>query len=305
LSSSGRSRPGTIDAFSYTEHARYKVEPARQPDTITTNFEGEQEMSTSSYLREPADAPAIDRRLLLENHIEFFGTHRGTIRRSPSGIEINSESREFTCAFLEHGPGVEVLDRHQAVRLTPWSHGWDPALTARRYQPQGAIVYMAMASSPPERPAPANLEIAVVRTESEMTKFSEVQTRSFLDEGESYEELFKFLNAANLKNLWNPSQAFYLASVDGKPVGVTLMLYTQGVAGIYAVATLPSHRKQGICSALLSRAVRDGRERGYRTLCLQVVQGSDAEKLYTHLGFVPMFVTPLLFAAKSDDNRAN
>lgn len=241
-----------------------------------------------------AAGQSADRRSLLENHLSFFETHRGTVRRNPSAIEIHSQSKEFTFAYLEEGPDTKVLEQHPAVRLTPWSRGWSEELSRRQYKEQGALVYMALTGVTPTRAAPSELRIEIARTEDQLRTFSDVQTRGFLSQGASYEQWFAFLHAANLRNLENPSQIFYVAYRDREPVGVTLLLLSSGVAGIYAVATLPSQRKQGISSGLLNRAIADGRSRGFDTIALQVAQGSYAERLYTHLGFAPMFLTPML-----------
>jgi GNAT superfamily N-acetyltransferase len=92
-----------------------------------------------------------------------------------------------------------------------------------------------------------------------------------------------------VKNYSAPEQSLYVLRVDGDPASVTLVLRSGPVTGIYAVATKPAYRGRGLASALLAQARRDAA--GGR-LTLQVVEGSDAERLYLKLGFRPAFRSP-------------
>jgi len=82
-----------------------------------------------------------------------------------------------------------------------------------------------------------------------------------------------------------PRQAWYLsASVDGKPVGETMVFAGEGVAGIYEVEVLENFRRRGIGAALVHAALTFARERlGYRAAVLAAT-GMGAQ-VYARVGF--------------------
>ncbi|WP_372446405.1 GNAT family N-acetyltransferase [Kribbella aluminosa] len=63
------------------------------------------------------------------------------------------------------------------------------------------------------------------------------------------------------------------------------------VVGVYAVATKPQYRGRGLATSLLAQVRRDA---AGRRLTLQVVEGSDAERLYLNAGFRPAYRSPPL-----------
>lgn len=79
----------------------------------------------------------------------------------------------------------------------------------------------------------------------------------------------------------------YLGLLKGEPVSWASVFYATGVAGIYAVGTVPAARRQGIGSAITLRALLDARERGYRVGMLQSSQMGF--NLYRRLGFTTCF----------------
>ncbi len=79
---------------------------------------------------------------------------------------------------------------------------------------------------------------------------------------------------------------FYIASLDGQPCGTLHLLVDGRTAGIYAVATQRSHRRRGVSSTLIARAVSDARSAGCDVVCLSTESGGYAEQLYARIGFV-------------------
>ncbi len=86
----------------------------------------------------------------------------------------------------------------------------------------------------------------------------------------------------------NGSRA-YLGYFQGKPAGSCLFYSFNNVGTIYTVATTPEHRKKGIATALVNRAIADSLNIGNKMLYLLAGRGSDAEKLYEKLGFEAIF----------------
>ncbi len=55
--------------------------------------------------------------------------------------------------------------------------------------------------------------------------------------------------------------AYYLATLDGDPVGTSIMVPGGGVAGIYGQATVPRAKRRGVGTGLMRRAMLDARDR--------------------------------------------
>jgi len=75
----------------------------------------------------------------------------------------------------------------------------------------------------------------------------------------------------------------YIGMLAGVPVATSAMVLDGGVAGIYAVATLPSARRQGIGRIMTVRPLEEAREIGYRVGVLQA--SSAGYSLYKKIGF--------------------
>lgn len=236
---------------------------------------------------------------LLENHLAFAAFHRGKVMRQNGIIYIES-SKPGVCWNIpeENANLIDVIKNHNMIRLLPWSSITEQELTEKGYCHTKGITYMVL-----KEPAfftnfnssskPNDIEINVVSDRKEMDLFTDIQTRGFLEEGESHEDWYAWLGKYNQSNLGNPDQIFYIASIKGKPAGTTLLLMTEKVGGIYAVATLPEYRKKGVSTAILARAISDAKNKKCHTITLQAVTGSYAESFYGRMGFYTSFISPI------------
>jgi ribosomal protein S18 acetylase RimI-like enzyme len=78
---------------------------------------------------------------------------------------------------------------------------------------------------------------------------------------------------------------FYLAYVEGKPVGICFLLSSMKTGGIFGVGTLKEYRRKGIGTALSLHAVMDSINEGNDLHTLQTEKGGYAERLYQKMGF--------------------
>lgn len=79
------------------------------------------------------------------------------------------------------------------------------------------------------------------------------------------------------------AQQRYLGLLEGEPVACAALVLEAGVAGLYAVATLPEARRKGIGRAMTLRPLLEARGLGYRVGVLQ--SSSAGHDLYEALGF--------------------
>jgi GNAT superfamily N-acetyltransferase len=77
----------------------------------------------------------------------------------------------------------------------------------------------------------------------------------------------------------------YLGYFQGKPAGTCSLVSINNVGGIFFVATAPEYRRKGVATALLHKAIADSLTMGNSLLYLTTTKGSDAERLYTSVGF--------------------
>ena len=80
-----------------------------------------------------------------------------------------------------------------------------------------------------------------------------------------------------------PCIRHYIASLKQEPVAIFSLLFAEGVAGIYHVTTIPRARRQGIGTALVSKAIEEARRAGLRFATLVAAQS--AVGLYRRIGF--------------------
>jgi GNAT superfamily N-acetyltransferase len=78
----------------------------------------------------------------------------------------------------------------------------------------------------------------------------------------------------------------YVAYVDGRAVAGSVLVCKDGLAGVYAVGTLPAWRRRGLGALMTVQALRDGRERGFTTGILHA--SAVGAPVYARLGFAPI-----------------
>lgn len=104
----------------------------------------------------------------------------------------------------------------------------------------------------------------------------------------------KFSIKSTLGAMLDEGNTFYIAHLDGQPVGTLHLLCDEDhVAGIYAVATLKHSRKKGVATTLLLRAIADAKDAGCDLIFLSTDVTNEAQRLYAAAGFEPVFETQM------------
>lgn len=76
----------------------------------------------------------------------------------------------------------------------------------------------------------------------------------------------------------------YLATLEGVPAACCQVVESDGIAGIFALGTIPAVRRRGIASALLRHVIDAAASGGTRWASLRAMP--DSEPIYHRLGFV-------------------
>lgn len=81
----------------------------------------------------------------------------------------------------------------------------------------------------------------------------------------------------------SPPRRMYLGHADDEPVSACMLFWSEDIAGLQAVGTVPHAQNRGAGSAVVMAALRDARAMGHRTaVVLSTIEGVN---LYEKLGF--------------------
>lgn len=140
---------------------------------------------------------------------------------------------------------------------------------------------------------PVDLEIVPVTDEATLAEFLTIVEADWLEwtGGEvtpiNQQTLEAFAREIPKRLPHEPVPLRWLGRVDGRAVATSRVSIGAGVAGLYAILTLPAHRGQGIGRAMTLAAMRAAASIGYR---IAVLQSSDlGVGVYRKLGFREVF----------------
>lgn len=231
---------------------------------------------------------------ILESHIHFLSKHRGKREFLNYSEFIDSDKIEYNIAFSLSNEGIEKINKKYTIYLPQWiSINEQMEL---KYKKIGSLTYMVLSEKTPQLEINKKIVIKRATSLSDIEDFSIVQGKAFCETEEEFNEWYLWMREKNIENFDDSTQNFYIAYENDKPVSVLLSIYHKKTAGIYAVATLPEHRKKGISSTLIQRAIDDAISSNMTLITLQTSTESYAHSFYRNIGLESVFECSILKA---------
>lgn len=167
------------------------------------------------------------------------------------------------------------------VGFTPDDDPLGRELLSRGYEPFNPTVVLTAATAglPAEVPHPAG---ARVQLESAI---SELWWNAYAEQAPAL-TMSDTRRAARTVMTSSTDQLFASLELNGAVIGVARVAFAQAWAGVFALRVAPDHRRTGVAVQLMGALADASRERGIRSMYLQVTQAnSPALGLYERLGF--------------------
>jgi GNAT superfamily N-acetyltransferase len=197
----------------------------------------------------------------------------------------------------------DLLARYRAARtafvwwVSPYDepHDLGARLVAAGLTLEGTAPAMAadLADVPLDEPPPAELEIVPVTDAATLDEFLALIAADWLDwTGGEHTPVQRATLEAWRRQIPRrfpdePVPLRWIGRVDGVAVTTSRINIGAGVAGLYAISTLPAHRGHGYGRAMTIAALRAARSIGFR---IGVLQSSDlGYSVYRRLGFRDLF----------------
>jgi GNAT superfamily N-acetyltransferase len=167
-------------------------------------------------------------------------------------------------AFWWTGPGTLPSDLGEHLKR----HGFQGG-------PYTAGMAVELSALPESVPAPDGFQMELVESAEVLRLWVEVVAAGNEMSPALHQPLYELESALGTQR--------YLGSLEGKPVAVSALHLDDGVAGIYAVATLPEARGKGIGGAITLQPLLDARKSGFNVGILQ--SSPMGHNVYKRLGF--------------------
>lgn len=182
--------------------------------------------------------------------------------------------RGLGCRFSVYGPTGFTLAQDPLARM----------LLGRGYEPINGAEVMTMATRalPSQTPGATGAHVTIGSTPSQA--WWDAWTTWDARVGRAEDSAAAQAARAVLRG--SPDQRFASLEKDGAVIGVARVAFAHAWAGVSALQVAPEHRRAGVASQLISTLADATRERGLRSMYLQVAHGnSPARNLFARLGF--------------------
>lgn len=162
-----------------------------------------------------------------------------------------------------------------------------------RYLDDGPLMWLDLATADLPDESPEGLTIEPVTDADVLREASDAAMPRGRDDDaarRSFREAYEALILGP-----DAQMAYFAGRMDGRIVATSALYTGTGLAGIYAVGTVPAARGRGYGRALTAAALREGRRRGYDSAAL--LSSELGEPVYRRLGFrevgsVSFFASP-------------
>lgn len=156
-----------------------------------------------------------------------------------------------------------------------------------KFEAESWMFYDLAENNKPYTP-PNDISIIQVSSDADWQLFSEVYRKGLPGpEVDKYIgaviEGYKF--APPLVNLW-----YFVAKRQGQPAGMISLVTMGQYAGVYAVATVEEHRRNGVAKTLLRHVGKIAENAGCKYVFLQTVVEGDAEEVFKRSGYKTLFI---------------
>ena len=142
---------------------------------------------------------------------------------------------------------------------------------------------LAVLENEPEKPA--HFTMQKVTSAEEQSIWAKIAAMGTGFPDKATEAMIKTESA--ITDLQYKQQHRYIGFLNSEPVATSALVLNAGVAGIYAVATLPETRRKGIGNMMTRIPLLEARELGYRVGILQA--SSAGYPLYKKMGFKEIY----------------
>jgi GNAT superfamily N-acetyltransferase len=169
------------------------------------------------------------------------------------------------------GPGDRPANLREELLAAGFSEAWSPAMAVD-------IDNVARFTRAPE------LTIKPVSSAAELRIFTQTLNAGDFLASEEIERALPHLLQSSRSVPWDePDLRCFVGYHDGQPVASSARFLSNGVVGIYGVATVPAARRKGFGAAMTIAALEDGRSLGYGVGVL--VATKMGAPVYERLGF--------------------
>jgi GNAT superfamily N-acetyltransferase len=173
------------------------------------------------------------------------------------------------------GPGDRPASLRNELLAAGFREGWSPAMAAD-------IDNLA------DVRRESGFSIEPVRNSGEMRVFARTLNAGDFQAPEVIERaLPNLLQPSFSASSEEPSLRCFVGYLNGEPVATSARFLSNGVVGIYGVATVPAARRRGFGGAMTVAAIDDGRALGYGVAVL--IATRLGEPVYRRLGFREMY----------------